>query len=149
MEGIRVIHGRWPPIVLLTLTVHEENTFIFESLCAGADGYLLKSTRPDELLRSIQEAIAGGAPMSPGIARKVITLFRKVRPAPEETSELTPHESRILKLLASGENYKTSAKLLGVSVNTISYHVRSIYGKLHVHSRGDAVAKALRTGLIP
>ncbi len=148
MEGIRVIHSRWPAIALLTLTVHEENSFIFDSLCAGADGYLLKNTQPNELLRCVQDAIQGGAPMSPGIAKKVITLFRKVRPAPEEAHELTPHEHRILKLLASGENYKTSANILGVSVNTISYHVRSIYRKLHVHSRGDDVAKALRSGLI-
>ena len=148
MEGIRVIRSRWPAIVLLTLTVHEENTFIFESLCAGADGYLLKSTQPEDLLHCIQHAMDGGAPMSPSIAKKVIALFRKVRPAPEEVTELTPHEFRVLKLLADGENYKSSAKLLGVSVNTISYHVRSIYGKLHVHSRSDAVAKALRSGLI-
>lgn len=148
MEGIRLIHARWPAITLLTLTVHEEHSFIFESLCAGADGYLLKSTPPDQLLHCVRDALRGGAPMSPGIAKKVITLFRKVRPAPELTHELTPHESRILKLLASGENYKTSAKLLGVSVNTISFHVRSIYSKLHVHCRSDAVAKALRSGLI-
>jgi DNA-binding NarL/FixJ family response regulator len=148
MDGIRRIRGRWPGVVMLTLTVHEESSFIFESLCAGADGYLLKSTQPAELIRCIHEAIQGGAPMSPAIAKKVITLFRRARPVPEEANELTAHELRILKLLASGENYKSSAKLLGVSVNTISYHVRSIYTKLHVHSRGDAVAKALRRGLI-
>jgi DNA-binding NarL/FixJ family response regulator len=148
MDGIRAIRSRWPSVLMLILTVHEENNFIFESLCAGADGYLLKSTKPAELLRCVREVVQGGSPMSPAIARKVITLFRNVRPVPEEANELTAHELRILKLLASGENYKTSAKLLGVSVNTISYHVRSIYSKLHVHSRGDAVAKALRRGLI-
>lgn len=148
MDGIRAIRSRWPAVLMLTLTVHEENSFIFESLCAGADGYLLKTTQPAQLLRSIREVIEGGAPMSPAIAKKVITLFRNVRPVPEQTNELTAHELRILKLLANGENYKTSAKLLGVTVNTISYHVRSIYSKLHVHSRGDAVARALRRGLI-
>jgi DNA-binding CsgD family transcriptional regulator len=79
---------------------------------------------------------------------RIATERGRVRPVPEEAVDLTAHEVRILKLLASGENYKTSAKLLGVTVNTISYHVRSIYSKLHVHSRGDAVAKALRRGLI-
>lgn len=148
MEGIRIIRARWPTVILLTLTIHEENSFIFESLCAGADGYLLKSTPLEELLRCVRAAVDGGASISPTIARKVIALLRKGGPHVQAESDLTPHEFRILKLLASGENYKTSAKLLGVSINTISYHVRSIYGKLHVHSRGEAVAKALRTGLI-
>lgn len=147
-EGIRRFHSLWPKLALLVLTVHEENEYIFDALCAGAGGYLLKSTRPDNLLSSIREAVAGGAPISPTIAAKVIRLFREVRSAASAGSDLTPHEFRILKLLASGENYKTSAAILNVSVNTISFHVRSIYAKLEVHSRSDAVAKALRTGLI-
>lgn len=147
-EGIRRFHSLWPKLALLVLTIHEENEYIFDALCAGAGGYLLKSTRPDNLLSSIREAVAGGAPISPSIAAKVIRLFREVRPTESAGSDLTPHEFRILKLLASGENYKTSAAILNVSVNTISFHVRSIYAKLEVHSRSDAVAKALRTGLI-
>lgn len=148
MEGIRGFHTQWPTLVLLVLTIHEENQYIFESLCAGADGYLLKGIQPSELLGCLREAARGGAPMSPGIASKVIRLFREHRPASEETTGLTPHELRILKMLAAGENYRSSARLLGVSVNTVSFHVRNIYSKLHVHSRSDAVAKALRTGLI-
>jgi DNA-binding NarL/FixJ family response regulator len=134
--------------VLLVLTVYEENEYIFEALCAGADGYLLKSTQPRDLLSCVHQAIAGGAPMSPGVAARVIRLFRKVRPRAEFVSDLTPHEVRILTLLANGENYKTAAALLKVGVNTISFHVRNIYSKLHVHSRSDAVAKAIRRGLI-
>lgn len=147
MEGIRNFHRQWPTLVLLVLTIHEEHRYIFESLCAGADGYLLKGILPAELLASLREAARGGAPMSPGIASKVIRLFREHRPVPG-ASGLTPHEFRILKMLAEGENYKSSARILGVSVNTVSFHVRSIYSKLHVHSRSEAVAKALRTGLI-
>lgn len=147
-EGIRLFHQRWPNLVLLVLTIHEENQYIFEALCAGADGYLLKSTPPENLLRSLSDAVAGGAPISPSIATKVIRFFREVRPQAAAGSDLTPHEFRILKLLANGENYKTSAAMLNVSVNTISFHVRSIYAKLEVHSRSEAVAAALRRGLI-
>ena len=146
--GIRLLRTRWPKVNLLALTVHEENSYIFEALCAGADGYLLKSTPANHLLQCIREAVAGGAPMSPSIAAKVIGLLRETRPAATAQTDLTPHEFRILKLLASGENYKSSAQILKVSVNTISFHVRSIYSKLHVHSRSEAVAKALRTGII-
>jgi DNA-binding NarL/FixJ family response regulator len=85
--------------------------------------------------------------MSPEIARRVVEQFRKAAPPPQADYALTPHETRILKLLVEGENYKTAARKLGVSVNTVSYHVRGIYEKLHVHSRSDAVAKALRSGL--
>ena len=148
VQGIEAIRSRWPSVALLALTVHDENEFIFQALCAGADGYLLKSIASDQLLRSVEEAVDGGAPMSPLIARKVIQLFRKFKPLPKGDYELTPHEFRILNLLANGENYKTSARILKVSVNTISYHVRNIYSKLHVHSKGDAVAKAFRRGLI-
>jgi DNA-binding NarL/FixJ family response regulator len=148
IDGIRILRARWPLLAILALTVHDENEYIFQALCAGADGYLLKSTRSEELLRCLRDVMEGGAPISPAIAKKVIYLFRQAKPTPATTSNLTPHELRILGLLARGENYKTSARILGVSVNTISYHVRNIYGKLHVHSRGDAVAKALRTGLI-
>jgi DNA-binding NarL/FixJ family response regulator len=89
----------------------------------------------------------GGAPMSPEIARRVVELFQKFHPPSRVDYQLTPHEERILRLLVSGENYKTTAAKLGVSVNTVSYHVRRIYEKLQVHSRTDAVAKALRSGM--
>ena len=148
MEGIRSFRTQWPKLILLVLTIHEESRYIFEALCAGADGYLLKGIEAPQLLASIGEAAAGGAPISPSIAGRVIRLFREHRPSPAEDIGLTPHEFRILKMLAAGENYKSTARLLNVSVNTISFHVRSIYSKLHVHSRSAAVAKALRTGLI-
>jgi len=148
IEAIRQMRLRWPSLCLLVLTVHEENDRIMRALCAGADGYLLKSLESTRLIGAIYEALQGGAPMSPEIARKVVTLFREAAPQPRSDYDLTPHERRILNMLVEGENYKTTAAKLGVSVNTVSYHVRHIYDKLHVHSRSEAVAKALRSGLL-
>ena len=90
----------------------------------------------------------GGSPMSPEIARRVVTLFRDIRPPETANYQLTPHETRLLKLLVDGHNYKTAAQELGVSVNTISFHMRHIYEKLQVHSKSEAVSKALRHHLI-
>ena len=117
--------------------------------CApGAAGYLLKKTPPVRLLESLKEAVEGGAPMSPEVARRVIALFREIRPPERADYHLTPHETRLLKLFVEGHNYKTAAVELGVSVNTVNFHVRSIYEKLQVHSRSEAVAKALLNRLV-
>ncbi len=147
LEGIRELREHWPSISPLVLTVHGDDGRIMDALCAGANGYLLKNTPPRRLLEAITESAAGGSPMSPAVARRVVELFRRIRPPSKSEHELTPHELRILNLLVSGENYKTAAVKLGVSVNTIAYHVRHIYEKLHVHSRSEAVAKALRSGI--
>src|SRR5215468_12756226 len=112
-------------------------------MCAGASGYLLKKTPPGRLLESLREVASGGAPMSPEVAKRVIALFREIRPPDRADYQLTPHETRLLKLFVEGHNYKTAAAELKVSVNTINFHVRSIYDKLQVHSRSEAVAKAL------
>jgi len=92
--------------------------------------------------------VDGGAPMSPEVARRVIALFREIRPPDRAEYHLTPHETRLLKLFVEGHNYKTAAVELKVSVNTINFHVRSIYDKLQVHSRSEAVAKALLNRLV-
>jgi DNA-binding NarL/FixJ family response regulator len=148
IEGIRRIHDRWPSVCPVMLTVYDDDERIMEALCAGANGYLLKNTPPVRLLEAIKDSAAGGSPMSPEVARRVVELFRRVQPPPQADYQLTAHEVRILNLLVRGENYKTAAVILGVSVNTVSYHVRHIYDKLHVHSRSEAVAKALRSGLL-
>jgi DNA-binding NarL/FixJ family response regulator len=148
IEGTRIFKERFPSIQVLILTVFDDDDRIFRALCAGALGYLLKNTPPARLIEGIREVANGGAPVSPEIARRVITLFQKIRPAEHAEYELTPHEIRILKLLVEGHNYKTAAAELRVSVNTISFHVRHIYEKLQVHSKSEAVAKALRTRLI-
>ncbi len=147
-EGVRIIKDRWPTIEVLILSVYGEQESVFESICNGAAGYLLKKTPPARLLESIQEARDGGSPMSPEIARKVVVLFRKTpRPEPQER-QLTPRELQLLALLAEGHGYAEAADLLGVSENTVRNYIRSIYEKLHVHSKSEAVSKALRQGLI-
>ena len=148
IEGIRILKERHPRVVLLMLTVYEDDDHIFDALCAGASGYLLKKTPPARLLESIREAARGGGPMSPEVARRVIELFRQVRPPERADYKLTPHELRLLRLLVEGHNYKTAAREVGVSVTTVAFHMRNIYGKLQVHSKSEAVAKALRGRLV-
>ena len=148
IEGIRRIKEHHPQVAMLMLTVYDDDRRIFDALCAGACGYLLKKTPPARLLESLKEVIDGGAPMSPEIARRVVALFREIRPPDQDDYKLTPHELRILKLLVEGHNYKTAAAELGVSINTIRFHMRSIYDKLQVHSKSEAVSKALRSRII-
>jgi DNA-binding NarL/FixJ family response regulator len=148
IEGMRILKERFPNLLLLMLTVYDDDERIFDALCAGACGYLLKKTPPSRLLESLREAVQGGSPMSPEVARRVIALFRDIRPPERADYELTPHETRLLKLLVEGHNYKTAAVELQVSVNTVSFHMRRIYEKLQVHSKSEAVAKALRDRLV-
>ncbi len=148
-EGVRLLKQRYPSASVLMLTVFEDTANIFRCLCAGADGYILKRTPPAELLGFIREAVSGGAPMSPEVARKLINLFRKLEPDPQVAAcHLTEQETRLLRLLADGHNYESAGGQLGISVNTVRKHVRSVYQKLHVHSKAEAVSKALRAGLI-
>ena len=148
IEGIHLFRERYPEILLLTLTVHDDDERIFDALCAGASGYLLKKTQPAQLVQSVKEAAQGGEPMSPEVARRVIRLFRKIRPPDRADYDLSPHEIRILKLLVEGHNYKTAGAKLGVAPTTINFHLQNIYQKLQVHSKTEAVAKALRNRLI-
>jgi DNA-binding NarL/FixJ family response regulator len=148
IEGIRLLKERHPDLLVLMLTIYDDDERIFDALCAGASGYLLKNTQPARLLDSLREAAAGGAPMSPEVARRVIAIFREFRQPASTTGELTAHEVRLLRLFVEGHNYKTAAAELGVTVHTISFHLRSIYDKLQVHSKSAAVAKALRSRLV-
>jgi DNA-binding NarL/FixJ family response regulator len=148
ITGIRILKERYPELTILMLSVYDDDERIFDALCAGACGYLLKKTPPARLIESLKEAATGGAPMSPEVARRVITLFRDFRPPARADYELTPHETRILKLLVEGHSYKTAAAELGVTVNTVSFHLKRIYEKLQVHSKSEAVAKALHNRLV-
>jgi DNA-binding NarL/FixJ family response regulator len=148
IEGIRILKDKFPAMTVLMLTVYDDDERIFDALCAGASGYLLKRTAPAKLLENIREAVSGGAPMSPEVATRVIRLFREVRPPEKVDYDLTPHETRLLKLLVEGHNYTTAAAELGVSYNTIKFHMRHIYEKLQVHSKSEAVAKALQNRLV-
>jgi len=147
IEGIRRLKERQPPLLVLILTVYQDDERIFDAVCAGASGYLLKTTPSEKLLDSLREAVAGGAPMSPEVARRVLELFRQVLPPEREDYSLTPHETRLLRLLVDGHSYKTAAAELRVTPHTISFHLRKIYDKLQVHSKSEAVAKVLRSGL--
>jgi len=147
-EGVRLIRERFPTTEVIMLTVYSQEDLIFESICNGACGYLLKKTPPALLLQGIAEASQGGAPMSPEIARKVVSLFRTVNPRPQVDHDLTPQETRLLGLLSEGHGYESAAANLNVSVNTVRNYVRSVYDKLHVHSKSEAVSKAIRRGIL-
>jgi len=148
IEGTRILREKFPDLPIVVLTVHEENEKIFQALCAGANGYLLKNTPPKQIMQALTEVLNGGAPMSPDVARRVVALFRKFAPPEISDYKLTEAEKQILKMLVEGHHYKTAAFELNISIHTVSFHLRNIYAKLHVHSKTEAVAKALREGLV-
>ena len=147
-EGIRALKARHPDLAIVVLTIYDDDERIFQALCSGACGYLLKKTPPERLMEGIREAIAGGSPVSPEVARRMIAIFRDVHAPAAGGEPLTPHEVRVLRLLVDGHNYKTAAVELDVSVNTVAFHMKRIYDKLHVHSKSEAVAKALRHRIV-
>ena len=148
IDGVRELKVRMPEVLVLMLTVFGDDDRVFEAICNGASGYLLKDTPPARLLEAIRELAAGGAPMSPEIARKVVRMFQRVAPPRDTPGGLSPRELQILRLLADGHSYKTAAAELTISPDTVRFHIRHIYEKLHVHSKSEAVLKAFRTGLL-
>jgi DNA-binding NarL/FixJ family response regulator len=148
IEGIRLLKERYPNLPVVALTVYDDDEDIFDALCAGACGYLLKNVPPARLLESLKEVVSGGAPMSPEIARRVVNLFREFRAPERAPHSLTQQEAELLRLMVEGHSYKTAAVDLGISVSTVSFHLQNIYGKLQVHSKSEAVAKALRNRIV-
>jgi DNA-binding NarL/FixJ family response regulator len=148
IEGVQILRERYPATAPIMLTVYNDDNRIFRAVCAGACGYLLKNTPPARLVEALREVAEGGAVMSPQVAMRVTELFRKTQTPEQFSAGLSPQELRLLKLLTQGHQNKTAAAEMGLSVHTISYYLRSIYEKLHVHSRSEAVARALRDGLI-
>jgi DNA-binding NarL/FixJ family response regulator len=148
VDGIRILKDRFADLPIVALTVYDNDEQVFDALCAGASGYLLKNTPPVRLLESLKEVAAGGAPMSPDVARRVVKLFREFRPPEKASHRLTPQETELLKLIVEGHSYKTAAAKLDISASTVSFHLQNIYGKLQVHSKTEAVAKALRNHLV-
>lgn len=150
IEGIKEVKKIFPDIPILVLTVYEENEKIFDALCSGACGYLVKKTEPGRLLEAIKEAHQGGAPMSAQIARKVVEFFRKSDSGKKENKiySLTTREKEVLKGLVEGNSYQVIADSLFISLDTVRYHFRNIYRKLHVNSQKEAVAKAIKEGLV-
>jgi DNA-binding NarL/FixJ family response regulator len=140
IESVRRLRALVPAAQVMMLTVFDDTTSVFESLKAGASGYLLKRASVSELLAAIRELAAGGAPMSGVIARKVVQYFGQRGPAPE-VQTLTAREHQVLVALSQGQQYKEIADTLGISINTVRRHIMAIYDKLHVHSRLDAVGK--------
>lgn len=148
VDGVRLLRDRFETADIVMLTVYGDRDSVFASICRGASGYLLKNTPPAKLLEAIREVREGGAPMSPEIARSVIHLFRSVAPPSPTEQALTPQETRLLALLARGDSYRAAGRSLHITENTVRNYIRSIYEKLHAHSKSEAVAKALRSGLI-
>lgn len=143
IEGIKIIKEMLPSLDIIVLTSHENDNYVFDSLCAGACGYLIKDTTPARLLESIKEIHEGGAPMSTQIARMVVGSFKK-----KTDSLLSPREMEVLNHLCIGRSYKLIAKTLFISEETVRRHIKSIYRKLEVHSKSEAVAKALREKIV-
>ncbi len=148
IEGVRALKEHYPHLLFLMLTVYDDDARIFDAICAGACGYLLKNTPPARLLESLNDVMSGGAPISPEVARRVIEMFRQIRPAEHADHHLTPHQTRLLQLLVDGHNYKTAGAELGMGAHAVSFHMRNIYEKLQVHSKAEAVAKALRHRIV-
>lgn len=150
IEGVKKAKQINPDISILMLTVYEESEIVYDALCAGAYGYLVKKTPPSMLIEAIKEVYEGGSPMSSRIARQVITSFRNYINQSTINSQynLSSREKEVLQHLADGSNYQEIADELFISVDTVRHHIRNIYKKLQVHSQSEAVAKAIRKKLI-
>jgi len=151
IDGVKAAKKITPKVDFIMLSVFEDDDLIFEALCAGACGYLTKRTPPARILEAIKEAHEGGSPMNTHIARKVVSLFTKKDIQPEsgeESYQLSLQEKRILHLLADGSSYNDIADKISISISTVRYHIGNIYKKLHVMNQTEAVAKALRKGII-
>lgn len=147
IEGIARLRQLAPGTAIVILTVFEEDDKIFRAICAGAAGYLLKTSNTDDIAAAIRSAAAGGSPINPHIARRVLEMFSKAN-VPQKDYGLTPRELDILKLLVSGSTIKDAAAQLGIGYYTADEYIRSVYVKLQVRSRGSAIAKAVKEGLV-
>jgi DNA-binding NarL/FixJ family response regulator len=147
IEGVRRIKAGFPDIKVIMYTVFDDDNRIFDCICNGADGYMLKNTSPIKLIQALEELAAGGVPMSPFVAQKVFQYFRTAREG-GESFNLTPRETEILELLVRGNSYKMIADKSSISIDTVKKHLQNIYHKLHVNCGTEAVAKALQHKII-
>ena len=149
IDGIKRLKLILPDILIIMLSVYEDDDNIFDALCAGACGYLIKKTPPARLIEAIVEAYNGGSPMSANIARRVVSFFNKnVQKITDTDISLSEREIEVLSSLSHGNSYKSIADSLYISLDTVRYYIRNIYKKLHVHSQSEAVAKAMKSGWI-
>jgi len=145
IEGVKIIKEHFPEIKVIMQTVVEDDDKIFASICNGASGYLLKNTTPARLLQAIIEVYEGGAPMTPAIAQKVLDKFRRQSPASsKELNDLSTREKEVLECLVEGMSYKMISSSCKISIDTVRFHIRNIYEKLHVGSKSEAVIKAMK-----
>ena len=148
IEAIPLIKEKFPELKIIMLTVFDDDDSVVNAILAGADGYLLKKTAPPQLLASLNDCLKGGSPMTPSIAKKVLSLFKKHVPAKNDVFLLTQRETEILNLLVDGFDNQAIADKLFISVQTVRNHIRHIYDKLQVHTKSQAVVKAIREGLV-
>ena len=148
IEGVRLIKQKFPHVKVVMHTVFDDDNRIFDSICAGADGYLLKNTSPVQLIQSLSEVMLGGAQMSPFVAQKVFLHFRKQNLPSSDPFNLSDREKEILEMLVQGNSYKMIAAKSNIVVDTVKKHLRNIYSKLHVSCGTEAVAKALRHKIV-
>jgi len=149
IDAVKTIKGKFPEIKILMETIFEDDDKVFESICNGAEGYILKNTPPEEIMDAIKEIYEGGAPMTPAIALKVMRMFKQNLSAnKDDTFNLSTREKEILKCLVEGMSYKLIATNCFISIDTVHGHIKNIYKKLQVHSKGEAVAKAIRGRIV-
>ena len=148
VDGVRFLKAKYPDLRVLMLTVYDNNDRVFDAICAGADGYLLKTTPPAQLLDALRDIVAGGAPMSPTISRRVLKMFQRSHGMSSGEFDLSQRESEILHHLIDGNSYKMIAGKLSISAHTVNFHLKNIYRKLHVNSKSEAVATALRNKIV-
>lgn len=148
IEATRLIKEYSADIQILIQTVFEDNARIFSAICAGASGYILKDSSPERYIDSIIETYQGGSPMTPFIARKVLTMFSQQNPIKKEYQELTGTEHKVLECLIKGMSYKLIASECQISYSTVNFHLKNIYRKLHVNSATEAISKAMREHLV-
>ena len=149
IDAVRKLKAEYPSVQVLMQTIFQDDDSIFNAICAGASGYLLKSASPQQYLQAIRDVHQGGSPMSGPVARKVLTLFQKtVVPEKQVQYDLTQKEKEVLSSLVEGKSFKMIADALNISYETVRSHMKSIYGKLHVHSNTEAVIKALKEKIV-
>lgn len=149
IEAVKILREKYPELKVLMQTIFEENKKIFQSILAGASGYILKNTSPSRILDFIKETYEGGAPMSPSVATKVLKMFaQQSSNSNEHGFKLSEREKEILSCLVKGMSYKLIADACFISIDTVRGHIRNIYEELHVHSKGEAVAKAIKNNIV-
>lgn len=148
LQGLRNIRAAGNEVTVLMLTVFDDNDRVFQAICNGASGYILKRTPPEKILEAIREAHDGGAPMTPSVAKQVLKLFSQPFQKSEELQTLTAREHDVLSFLVRGYSYKMAAGEMNVSIETLRYHIKNIYIKLHVNSKSEAVAKAIQNKIV-